>query len=36
MCVPTLHAIMRDLEAELLSMVCKDVDVEPVLQEITG
>ena len=25
-----------DLEAELLSMVCKDIEVEPVLQDITG
>ena len=24
-----------DLEAELLSMVCKDVEVEPLLQDIT-
>ena len=30
------HNELRDLEAELFSMVCKDVEVEPVLQEITG
>ena len=29
------HNELRDLEAELLSMVCKDVEVEPVLQDIT-
>ena len=27
---------LEDLEAELLSMVCKDIEVEPVLQDITG
>ena len=27
---------LRDLEAELLSMVCKVVEVEPVLQDIAG
>ena len=27
---------LRDLEAELLSVVCKDMEVEPVLQDITG
>ena len=31
-----LHNGLRDLEAELLSMVCKVVEVEPVLQDITG
>ena len=30
------HNELRDLEAELLSMVCIDVEVEPVLQDITG
>ena len=30
------HNELRDLEAELLSMVCKDVEVEPVLQDIIG
>lgn len=30
------HKELRDLEAELLKMVCRDVEVEPVLQEITG
>ena len=30
------HKELRDLEAVLLSMVCKDVEVEPVLQGITG
>ena len=27
---------LRDLEAKMLSMVCNDVEIEPVLQEITG
>ena len=27
---------LRDLEAELLSTVCNDVEVEPVLQKVTG
>ncbi|XP_048582338.1 uncharacterized protein LOC5520811 isoform X1 [Nematostella vectensis] len=30
------HNELRDLEAELLSLVCKDVQTEPVLQDITG
>ena len=30
-----LHNELRDLEADLLSMVCSDVEVEPVLQDIT-
>ena len=30
------HNGLRDLEAELPSMVCKVVEVEPVLQGITG
>jgi hypothetical protein len=30
------HNEIRDLEAELLSAVCKDVEVEPTLQPITG
>ena len=30
------HNELRDLEAEMLRMVCNDVEVEPVLQEITG
>ena len=30
------HNELGDLDAELLSMVCKDVEVEPVLQDITG
>jgi hypothetical protein len=30
------HNVLRDLEADLLSTVCKDVEVEPVLQPITG
>ncbi|XP_044180752.1 uncharacterized protein LOC122961935 [Acropora millepora] len=29
------HNKLRDLEADLLSMVCSDVEVEPVLQDIT-
>ena len=27
---------LRDLEAEMLRMVCNDVEVVPVLQEVTG
>ena len=30
------HNEIRDLEAEMLSMVCYDVEIEPVVQEITG
>ena len=30
------HNELRDLEAELLNLVCKDVETEPVLQDITG
>ena len=30
------HNELRDLEAEMLRMVCNDVKVEPVLQEVTG
>ena len=30
------HNELRDLEAELLDMVCTDVEIEPVLQDITG
>ena len=30
------HNEIRDLEAEMLGMVCTDVEKEPVLQEITG
>ena len=30
------HNELRELEAELLRMVCNDVEVEPVLQELTG
>ena len=30
------HNELRDLEAELLSMVCKDVVTEPVLQDVEG
>ena len=30
------HNEVHDLEAEMLNMVCYDVEVEPVLQEITG
>ena len=29
------HNELRDLEADLLSIVCSDVEVEPVLQDIT-
>lgn len=30
------HNELRDLEAEMLRLVCKDVQVEPVLQDISG
>ena len=30
------HSELEDLEAEVFSMVCKDIEVEPVLQDITG
>ena len=30
------HNKLRDLEAELLNMVCKDVVTEPVLQNVEG
>jgi len=30
------HDELRDSEAETLRMVCNDVEVEPVLQEVTG
>ena len=30
------HDEIRDQEAEMLSMVCNDVETEPVLQEING
>ena len=30
------HNELRDLEAEVLRMVCNDVEVEAVLQEVTG
>lgn len=30
------HNEIRDLEAELLGTVCKDVEVEPILQKLTG
>ena len=30
------HNKLRDLEAEMLKMVCNDVQIEPVLQEING
>ena len=33
---PGAHDELRDLEAEMLRMVCNDVEVEPVLQEVTG
>ena len=31
-----MHNELRDLEADMLNIVCHDVQVEPVLQEITG
>ena len=30
------HSELEDLEAEVFSMVCKDIEVEQVLQDITG
>ena len=30
------HKELRDLEAELMSTVCSDVETEPVLQDISG
>ena len=30
------HNELRDLEADMLSKVCNDVEIEPVLQELTG
>lgn len=30
------HNELRDLEAELLNIVCSDVQVEPALQDISG
>ena len=30
------HNELRDLEADMLSMVCNDVEIEPVFQELTG
>ena len=30
------HNELRDLEAEMLRTVCNDVEVEPVLREVTG
>ena len=30
------HNEIRDLEGEMLHMVCTGVEIEPVLQEITG
>ena len=30
------HNKLRDLEAELLTSVCNDVEIEPVLQDVTG
>ena len=30
------HHELRDLEAEMVKMVCNDVQIEPVIQEING
>ena len=30
------HNELRDLEADLLSIVCSDVEIEPILQDISG
>ena len=32
----SLFSAIMDLEVEMLRMVCNDVEVEPVLQEVTG
>ena len=29
------HNELRDLEADMLSMVCNDIEIEPILQELT-
>ena len=34
--VSQLHNELRDLEADLLSIVCSDVEIEPILQDISG
>ena len=30
------HNKLRDLEVDMLSIVCHDVQVDPILQEVTG
>ena len=30
------HNELRDLEADLLGMVCNDVEIEPILQDVSG
>ena len=30
------HNELRDLEAEMLNIVCHDIEIEPVLQEVKG
>ena len=30
------HNKLRNLEADMLNMVCNDVEIEPILQEFTG
>ena len=30
------HNELRDMEAELLDTICKDIQIEPVLQDISG
>ena len=34
--IPQRHNEIRDLEAKILQTVCTDVEMEPVLQEVTG
>ena len=36
MFVSQRHNELRDLEADLLSIVCSDVEIEPILQDISG
>ena len=35
-CIIQRHKELRDLEAELLNIVCNDEQIEPVLQEVNG
>ena len=35
-CITQHYNELRDVEAEFLSVVCSDVEIEPVLQDISG